>query len=381
MKRHSWLFLSLSLAAAAIGYGRLPSETKQKMAGWFLNEAAIPIEVIQVKKKSISRAVHGAGKLQVVKETQVFSRVSGRVSDIRAKVGDSVREGQILATVHSPELLERLQSIEAAFEAAEQELRQKEAQLAAAEKNLDKAHELRNRDLIAGKDLSDAEAAADTGRAAQALAQSQVAHQQAELEQTRTLLSFAKLAAPISGVITDSSAGPGIHIQSSTAVFRIGSLDPLKVTIEVSPNDASSVGEGKLAQIRTEALPDDVFEGRVSVLRLKSELGQSVVAEIQVNNRDRRLAPGMRVQVTLAPTATRVVLLVPRPAIFEMAGKSSVYVVVNGRTQVRNVVKGGMVEDLLEIKSGVEDGESVVVSGLHLVKANSKVRAVPEKTF
>jgi HlyD family secretion protein len=381
IRRYGWLFLGLSLAAIAIGYRQLPSETRQKMTGWFLRDPAIPVRVVQVKKASIPVTLRGAGTLQVVKEVDVVSGVAGRLSDIRSRLGDRVREGQVLATVHSTELLERRKGIEAALEAVKADLREKESQLTAAEKNLERARELRERDLIAGRDLNDAEATADTARAAQALAQAQLAQQQAALEQTRYLLSLTELVAPLSGVLTFRSAEPGAYIQGSRTVFKVASLDPLKVMIDVSPRDFGFVRAGMAAQVRADAFPARLLQGRVTVSHVKPEAHQGPAVEIQLSNPDRALTPGMKVEVTLDSPANRDVLMVPQQAIVEIEGQNFVSVVVNERIQIKDVTKGRRVEQMIEIESGVTEGEWIVVSEEGLPKANSKVRPIPGKTL
>ena len=131
-----------------------------------------------------------------------FLRSRGNLSKVQLKVGDKVAKGQILATVRSGELLQRVEKITAALEAATADLRQKESRLADAEKALKRAHELHSRDLISARDLKETEAARDTARAQQALTHAQVAEQQAALQQTRYLLAVSKLVAPLSGVVT-----------------------------------------------------------------------------------------------------------------------------------------------------------------------------------
>jgi RND family efflux transporter MFP subunit len=381
MKRYGWLFLGLSVAAIAIGYRQLPSETWQKMTGWFLRDTAIPVRVVQVKKASIPVIVRGAGTLQVVKEVDVVSVVAGRLSDARSKIGDRVREGQVLATVHSPELLERRKGIEAALNAAKAELREKESQLTAAEKDLERTRQLRKRDLIAGRDLNDAEAEADTARAAQALAQAQLAQQQVALEQTQYLLSLSKLVAPLSGVLTFRSAEPGASIRDSRTVFKVASLDPLKVMIDVSPAEVGFVRAGMAAQVRADAFPTRVWQGRVTAAPVKPEPNQDPLVEIQLSNRDRALTPGMQVEVMLDSPAKRDVLIVPQQAIVEIEGQNFVFAIVNERIQIKDVTKGRRIEQMIEIESGVAEREWIVVSEQGLPKANTKVRPIPGKTL
>lgn len=381
MKWQSWLFLGLSLAIVAIGYRRLPPETSHKMTGWFFRDAAIPVRVVQVKKASIPVIVRGIGRLQTVQEVDVVSGVAGQLSNIRSQVGDLVREGQVLATLHSPDLLKRLKAIEVALEAAKADLREKKSQLTAAENDVERLRELHQRDLIARIDLNDAEAAADTARAAQGLAEAQVAQQHAALERTRYLLGLSKVVAPMSGMVTFRSAEPGAYIQGSRTVFRVAPLDPLKVVIDVSPAEVGFLRAGMPAQVRADAFPTRVWAGRVTAATVKAEPNREPAVEIQLSNRDRALTPAMKVEVTLNSPAKRDVLIVPQQAIVEIEGQDFVFVIVDERIQLKDVTRGRRIEQMIEIESGVAEHEWIVVSEQTLPKANSKVRPIPGKTL
>jgi HlyD family secretion protein len=297
MKR--WVLIALALGALIVVYCQLPSTIRGKVVGWFVTDDTISLTGVPVNKELIPHVVRERGQLQAVEVVDVFSPVAGQLSKVQLKAGDKVFKGQILATVRSHELLQRLEKIAAALEAATADLRQKEGRLAEAEKALGRAHELRSRDLIPGQDLKEAEAARDTARAQQALTHAQVAEQQAALEQTRYLLTVSKLVAPLSGVVTRILAESGAYVQTSMPVFSVGALEPLKVIIDISERDVQFVREGAAAQIRVDALPERVFAGQVTALTFKLEATQSVVAEIQLSNHDHLLVPGMSVEVTL----------------------------------------------------------------------------------
>jgi RND family efflux transporter MFP subunit len=292
-----WLLIILAMGALIIGYRQLIME---QFLGWFVTHDAIRVTAAPVNKALIAHVVRGRGQLQAVEVVDVVSPVAGQLSKVQLKVGDKVAKGQTLATVRSGELLQRVEKISAALEAAKAEFRQKETQLAEAEKVLKRAGELRDRDLIPHRDLNEAEAALDTARAQQALAHAQVAEQQAALEQTRYLLNLSKLVAPISGVVTRILAESGAHVQTSMPVFSVGAVDRLKVEIEISDKDFDFVREGAAAQIRADAMPGRVFEGQATRLQSKLEKTQRAIAEVELSNRDRLLVPGMSVEVTLA---------------------------------------------------------------------------------
>ncbi len=290
-----WLVIILAMGALIISYRQLITD---KFLRWFVTHEAVPVAA-PVKKDLVSHVVRGRGKLQAVEVVDVVSPVAGQLSKSRLKAGDRVAKGQILATVRPHELLQRVQKITAALEAAKAELRQNDSRLGEAEKALERAHELHSRDLIPGRDLKEAEAARDTARGQRALTHAQVAEQQAALEQTRYVLAVSKLIASIDGVVTRILAESGADVQTSMPVFSVGALAPLKVTIEIAETDLEFVRGGVAAQVRADVLPDRVFGGQLTFLQSKLEKTPRVVAEVELSNRDRLLAPGMNVEVAL----------------------------------------------------------------------------------
>jgi HlyD family secretion protein len=377
MKRTLWLSLTIALVAAVVGYYQLPSEIGKSLIGWFDSHEAISVKVVQVKRTSIQWKVRAIGKLQVVNELNVVSPVAGHVAEIRFKVGDSVAEGQVLATVRSTALLGRLKKIEAALQTANTDLREQEKQLAAAERALERARELRNLDLIASQDVREAEAATETARAHKGLAQARVAEHEANLQQTRYLLRLSNVVAPASGVVMRRLVESGAHVESSSPVLTIASVDPLKLIIDVSEKEAGLLHEGMTAQVRVDGLGSRVFDGQVAAVRAKSETTRAALAEIQLTNRSRLLNPGMSVEVTLMENSDA--LLVPQQAVFEKEGASTVHIIVNEKMELRAVTTGRRQNGMIEIKSGVGEGDWVVVSGQSLVKPNSRVRPVADK--
>jgi RND family efflux transporter MFP subunit len=290
------LLILLAIGALIIGYHQLIME---KFLGWFVTHDTIRVTAVPVNKALIPHVVRGRGQLQAVEVVDVISPVAGQLSKVQLRTGDKVSKGQILATVRSHELLQRLEKIAAALEAARADLRQKESQLAETEKALERARELRKRELIPGRDLNEAETALDTARAQQALARAQVEEQQALVEQTRHLLSVSKLIAPLNGVVTGILAESGAYVQTSMPVFSVGAMETLKVMIEIPETDLDFVRNGAAAQIRADTLQERLFPGQVTALHSNLETTQRVVAEVQLSNRDHLLAPGMRVEVTL----------------------------------------------------------------------------------
>jgi RND family efflux transporter MFP subunit len=318
--------------------------------------------------------VHESGTLQPVKEVEIVSMVPGFLEEMRYKVGDVVSAGQWVASIRATELIQRARQIGAALDAVQADLHEKENRLNDLEKKLAQARELRNQDLIAGKDLTDAETAVATARAQMELGQAQVAQHRASLEQVRYLLSFSKLIAPLSGVVTRRLRTPGTYLQRSEPVMAVANLDVMRVTIQISQKDVDSMQRDMPARISAETLPGQVFEGRMVETHSESEAGDlNSEAEIHVANAKHILQPGMRVRVSLWQEK-RNVLLVPRQAVTEIDGKSHVDVVMDGRVQRRAITVGQKQETSVEAVGGVREGDWVVVHSQRPLKTNSRVR-------
>jgi len=376
MRRLLGIFLALAAVGTISGYRLGPAGIVEKFRGWFSFEDEIPIRAVQVRRGPVAVEVYGSGTLRPVKEVEIVSLVPGILEEIRYKVGDKVSAGQWVASIRATELIQRAQQVEAALEAAQADLREKENRLNEREKKLDQARELRNQDLIATKDLTEAETAAATARAQTELVQAQVAQHRASLEQVRYLLSFSKPVAPLSGVVTRRLSTPGTYLKRSEPVIAVANLDVMRVTIHISQKDVDSIQGDMPARITVEPLSGRVLEGRVVEIHSESEAANpNREAEIQVANREHFLKPGMGVSVSLSTDEKRNVLLVPREAVKEIAGKRHVDVVVNGKIQRRTITVGRSQETTVEVVAGVREGDWVVVHSARPLTANSRVRS------
>lgn len=374
MRRLLGILLALTAVGIVSSYRLGPVGVVEKFRGWFALEDEIPVRAVQVRREPVAMEVQESGTLQPVKEVEIVSMVPGFLEEMRYKVGDVVSAGQWVGSIRATELIQRARQIETALGAVQADLHEKENRLNDLEKKLQQVHELRNQDLIAGKDLTDAETAVATARAQMELGQAQVAQHRASLEQVRYLLSFSKLIAPLSGVVTRRLRTPGTYLQRSERVMAVANLDVMRVTIQISQKDVHTMQRDTPARISAETLPGRVFEGRVVEMHSESEAGDlKSEAEIYVANAKHFLQPGMHVLVSLSQEK-RNVLLVPRQAVTEIDGKSHVDVVMDGRVQRRAITVGQKQETSVEAVGGVREGDWVIVHSQRPLKTNSRVR-------
>lgn len=206
----------------------------------------------------------------------------------------------------------------------------------------------------------------------------------AKIEWERSLLTEARsnLVTPISGVILrlarDDAGTPiadGQLITQGYVVAQIAPTGSLIADVDLVGMDVARVASGMPARIRHHAWEGDTFDGRV--VRLAPTLDpvtRTLRAEVAVENRGRRLRPGMFVEVTLIAERREDVPVVPREAVAERGGRKVVFV-LNGQKVSRREVGLGLGDDeIIEIRQGVEPGERVVVRGLETLTDGTSVR-------
>jgi RND family efflux transporter MFP subunit len=379
MKRFLPIVTLLGIAAVAIVLWKFIPALSDKISPLLTGQDPIAVRAVQVRRGSVAVEIRGSGQLAPVKQVDIVSPVPGVLEEIRYKVGDSVAAGQLIASVRPTELLERLRQTEASLKAARADVGKSESRLKDTEKELERTRELRNRDLIAGQDLKAAEAAAATTRAETDLARAQEAQQQATVEQLRYIVSFSKIAAPFAGVVSRRQKTAGSRVQRSEPILTLASLDLMRVTIGISDKDLNLIQRDTPGQIIVEDFPGRTFEGNVVGVR-SAAADSKTEAEIHVKNSEHLLTGGMVAFVSLSTAEKRSALLIPKQALFKAGEKSYVDVVANRRIQRRVITVGENQKSMIELTSGVREGEWVVAASARPLKANSKVRIITEKT-
>jgi RND family efflux transporter MFP subunit len=376
MKRHAWLLAAFVLVAVvALQYRSLAGFLSRLAAGRGAAETVFVVRVAPVKKVSVPNEIFAVGELEAVREEKAVAQVSGYVDQVRVKTGDVVARGQVVATFKIRETQQRTDQIDAEIRVLQAQLREKDARLDEAEKQLEKLRDLRNRDLIATRDLNGAETQADTARAERELTKAKLDQQQAALLQLRYLLKAPLVTAPLGGVVTETFVDPGGFVQNSWPVLTIAATDPLKVEIKVADKGASQLRLGLTAMVTPDGQPDRAVIGKVTGLdRTRAAKETVVLVEIQLPNSKRQLNLGDAVSVAVPLTGKREALLIPQQALVEVGDQSLVYVVANERAQAVAVAARPPRDGMIEVIQGLNENLPVVIDDPARLKPNAKVR-------
>jgi RND family efflux transporter MFP subunit len=371
MKPASWLVSVISGAAALLALGLFAFGTRPWQR--FLDNDAVIVAIAEVTRESRPVVLRVSGELRPAVEVDVVPRVAGRLTEVRFKTGDTVNAGAVVASVYSGELTERVRLVEAELKVTRKQLQDSEQQAAETDKQFSRYQDLYRQDLIARRDVEQAEIQAATNRAQLDLLRAQIAQQEAMLTQVRKLQQFGRVVAPISGLVTGALSA-GTPVNEARAILTIAQIDNLKLLGEVPARYTTLVRDGMAAQVSARQGSVEVRAGKVVRLdgNIKSD-GAAMPIEIRVDNRDRALQIGATVDATLSLERQEQVITIPRSALQSAADQHYVYRVVDGRAVRRLIELDDANSDPIVIRAGLKAGDQVVIDRMGKIKEGMRV--------
>lgn len=303
------------------------------------------------RDEPVSATVTLAGLLRPLVESVLTAEVEGRVDAVLVRPGETVRAGQVLARMDTRDLAARLAEQEANLAAAR-------AQLDLAEKTQSRNEELRQRNFISASGLDSSRGALEANREA-------LRARQAQLSLARQALDKAVIRSPQAGIVAERAVQPGQHVAPNTRLFTIVDLGELEFAASLPVGEVGAVRIGQPVAVFAEGNDDRVASGRVDRIAPTVDPATGMILlYIRVANPDGRLKGGMaaRGQLRLGEV-TRAVTL-PREALRGGGEKPTVLVIAQGRAEMREPRLGvtDATTGRVEIKSGVQAGESVILA-------------------
>jgi len=228
--------------------------------------------------------------------------------------------------------------------------------------------EARSNAAVAIRAIDTAKAAYDTARAAVGGARAALATSQTLVEQAQKAVSDTSVLAPISGFVAERTADVGEFISPNTPNAKIATIvrtSTLRVRIDVPEQDIAKVATGQGVSVQTSAWPDRKFAG--VVVRMSPSLNataRTLTVEAEIQNVDGLLKPGQFATVRITQSKPEPAVMIPVRAVKTVGDTNSVFVVRDGIAREQFVQLGLLENDMIQVKSGVVEGEQVVVSDL-----------------
>jgi RND family efflux transporter MFP subunit len=296
-------------------------------------------------------------------DVRISALVPGRVMMLKVAEGDTVSAGQVVAEIDPRPLEDQKRQAAAA-------VAQAKAALENARLNLERTDRLFKRGIAAGKEVEDAraqQAAAEAGLEAAA-----AAFDTADRQLTRT-----KVTSPIAGSVVKRLVSVGEQVDGTAAqpLLEVANLDVLEMAANVPSEHLGAIRQGQSVEISSDAYKERAFSGTViAIAPAVDPATNTALTRIRVSNSGRLLKVGMYAQARVAIGQRKGALTVPPSAIARNEeGEAAVYVVSNGVAQRVPVKVGLETGGAVEILSGVSDGQSILVTGVHGLGEKAKL--------
>ena len=287
------------------------------------------VEVVQAQYGGLPLEERLNGIVSASNQVEIYPRISAPIEEIYVQNGDQVNQGEPLLKLRDTEYRERLRQAEASLRISLAQKRQAEAALGEIDSQIRRERILAERDLSSEMELEQLEARLESARASLELADAQVEQARSTVDEQKDALDQTIIRAPVSGTIGQRGAEIGMLVNNSTRLFTVGDLTQSKITINLTERMLSYISTGNTVRIFSENLPDTVVVSEIS--RISPFLGAgnfSTQAEIEVENEDRILLPGMFVTVDILYGESEQSTVIPLSAIYRnpQSGVTGVYV-------------------------------------------------------
>jgi RND family efflux transporter MFP subunit len=386
------------LIVAGFFKGYLPHQQREEVLAAEARTTGESLPVVNVELVKRADSTSGLilpGNIQAVTEAPILARAGGYIKARRVDIGDRVQAGQVLAEIEAPELDQQIRQAQSSLEQANSVVQQAEAALQQGRANANMARVTAQRwaNLVAkgavSKQENDTYQAQNESQQANvqaleralAAAKSNVGAVAANLARFGDLKNYQTVRAPFAGVITVRNVDVGALVNdSNTLLFRIAQMDRLRVFINVPQADASAVRVGQTATLRIPDLPGRTFSGKVSrAANVLDPSTRTLLVEVQVSNAAGTLMPGMYTLVDFALPRRDPPLLIPGDTLVVRADGPQVAVVRdNSAVHYAHIQLGRDFGDRLEVFSGLEAGQRLVVSPSDSIREGVHVRIAAE---
>lgn len=308
---------------------------------------AIAVEAITLKPTPLVESVSSVGNLVADESVIMRPEVDGRIVEIAFEEGQPVKAGSLLFKLDA-----------AVYEA---QLQEAEARLDLTQRTYERAKTLHQRGHSSAEVL-------DRALSDMKMAEASVALNRARLEKMR-------IVAPFGGTMGLRQVSLGAFVEAKTELVALVNLDTLEIEFRLPERYFRVIAEGGLVRAEPDALPGEVYEGRIFAVAPAIDInGRSVAVKAKLANPEGRLRPGMFARVTLVIDRRNEAIVVPESAIVQRGDGQFVYRVRDGKAELTRVRLGLRQTGRIEVVEGLGAGDTVVTAGQVKLRPGAAVK-------
>lgn len=339
------------LGCAALGYysftPKVNSDLKNAPATGSKGKKSktLNVRAVKIQQQDLDDALFVSGSLLPDEEVDLTFETSGKITDIHFKEGSFVKKGQLLAKINDAPLQAQLKKLE--------------VQLKLYQDRLYRQNALLEKEAVSKEAFQEAE--------------TNLATLQAEIDLVKANIAQTELRAPFDGVIGLRNISLGSYASQSTPIAKLTKVNPLKVEFNVPERYANQLQEGSNL---TFTLEGDLKEHKAKVYALDSRVDdetRTFKVRAHYDNSYGKVVPGRYVNITLTTQQYTQTIAVPSEAILSEMGIDKVFLYKNGVAEPNVIKKGVRTADKVQVISGLNIGDTVIVSGTMQIRTGQKV--------
>jgi RND family efflux transporter MFP subunit len=351
--RHIKIFAPIAAAAFLVLGSACKPAAKATPAGAAAVGAA-PVKVFKVARRRIAEKLNYTGTIEARQKINIMPDVGGRIAKIYVNEGDRVAKDQLLAEMDTAAIVLQLKQAEAARSVAR-------ANLANAQTNLERMDRLAKEKAVSDQQHEQVKLGYDAAAA-------QLAQAEASVNLAEHSLDVSIMKAPFGGIIASKNAEVGDVINpmmgsmsATSGVLTLVDFSRVKIAVDISGTDIRRIHKGQVALLESPTLPGQTFKGAVSVVNLAADPGtKKFRIEVAVDNPDLALRPGTFGEVIIEVSTHEDALAIPQKAILD---NKYVFIAQGGKAVKREVTLGLQNTTLVEVASGLVEGDLVIAEG------------------
>ncbi len=387
MKKHFFILLGLAVAAGT-AYYFFSSNNKQETT--YLTESVI--------RGNVEKTVVASGSVESVNEVDVGAQASGKITKLYVKLGQEIKKGEMIADIDSTTQINTLNTQKAALVSYQAQLKAKKTAYDVALSSYNRLSKLYTQKATSLDSLNSAKSTLDNAKAEMEAIEANIKQAEIEVNTAETNVGYTKITAPMDGTVISVLVSEGQTVnanQTTPTIVTIADLSKMKIKPEISEGDITKVKAGQEVSFTILSDSQTVYHSVIDSVdpantttsdssstssSTSSSSGSTTsaiyyYANVLIDNPDRTLRIGMTTENNIKIANAKDVLLVSNMAIQKRDGKSLVNVLNDKNQPEQREVETGVQNDFQsEIKSGLNEGEKVIVSQ---VANGEKVGSMP----
>ena len=357
--KNTGLRLGNLIVAAVLGLSSCSTERQADVAS---TETVRNASVLAVRQANIPDVLDAVGTVRAAQTSDLASQMMGNIVEIRAREGDRVYRGQVLAVIDDSQPRATVDRATAAELAAQQQLVAADSDLALAESTLKRCQYLYEQKVVSQQEFDEVKARHQATLARRDLARAGQAEARAALHQAMTSLEYTRIRAPFNGVVTHKQADSGTLASPGMPIFTVEDVSGYRLEVAVNESDLRYARTGGEVLAAIEALGNAELKGKVvQIVPAADAASRAFLVKIELPT-DTRLHSGLFGRAQFS-RGKQQALLIPRSAVIERGQLQGVFVLDQNRVaSLRYVTLGKFSGSEIEVLSGLQGGEWFVAN-------------------